>query len=482
MKSVAFFGAGIGVTNGGVAAHTSITGGNVYAMSQTGAGIGVVLGYNGDTISITGGNVIAESLKNAGIGGSLNAKPAFHLGGGADVRAYSGGNATIASNVPAINTQQITGDGYFVNAYLTTTPPVAPTTLLVYKDDNLSALLRTLTLPGGYRNFAYSSDPGVSRTDNIFSHNGTQLGSAVVRDTDSNSQIYSINTLTGYDSHNFSANRGRAMLPVKMGAAGSYFSVTEKYVDIYGAPVGKTDTIALISSGNTYAKPIPQIEGYKPRGYKWGAVPPDNSGSDFQQGSPNKPISANDTIYFVYKFDTGVADVTISKIVSGDYASKMKSFEFTVSFMDENGQALSMGETFDSEGGTIPGKGASKPNDKVLTLEAGGKAVFQLKHGQTITIKDVPSDVMIKIKETDNSYSTTYKVNENGAIEDGKETIPISVDEGLAIEFQNAIETVPPTGVDASKRTLGLLLIVLSVGFLTRLARKKIQSLLLQKS
>ena len=99
-------------------------------------------------------------------------------------------------------------------------------------------------------------------------------------------------------------------------------------------------------------------------------------------------------------------DVTISKTVTGSFADKNKYFTFTLSFKDATNTPLT--GTISYTGGAIPGLGATAPANGILTL-AGGQATVTLKHGQTVTLLDVPANALIRIQETPvSNYSPSF--------------------------------------------------------------------------
>ena len=100
-----------------------------------------------------------------------------------------------------------------------------------------------------------------------------------------------------------------------------------------------------------------------------------------------------------------VGQLTVSKTVSGDQATEAdreKEFSFTVTIKDSDGKPLA--GTYAYKGGAADGTAA--PADGTLTL-TDGSAVFTLKHGQSITIGEIPKGATYEVRETD---STGYTV------------------------------------------------------------------------
>lgn len=95
-------------------------------------------------------------------------------------------------------------------------------------------------------------------------------------------------------------------------------------------------------------------------------------------------------------------DLTVSKVVSGEYGETDKEWEFTVELTPPEGMNLAKSYKF-----TKIGPGADDKEEGSLTLGAGNKLTFTLKHGQSITIHGLP-------------VGTKYGVVEVGAAETGK--------------------------------------------------------------
>ena len=459
-------GAGIGIANGGQPCDITITGGTVYARGGLSPGIGLLTGdaLGLSRITITGGKVVALSASNAAIGGRtdkngiINAEPFFCLGAGADIKAYSGSN-----DHPAINAKENEGNGYFVNANLNTTFPTEVTLSVI--DDRTGEFVKSLSLPAGYPNFAYSSDLGESRTDNVFALDLSNFWRSIERVMDDSPQIYSINQKNEYNAHN--GNSGKGVLPVKISGA-TYYEVTERYVDEFGVSLkGVNESKTFVSSsGGTYDKAGSYaIPGYAYKGYKWD-YPPDSSGMDYLPGiPPSTPVSGGEIIYFVYE-EAVFVPLTVSKTVEGRYGDKTRQFGFTIYFFDEEGYPLPAFTTFEYTGGILADSGASAPEDGTLTLEEGGWAAFVLKHGQTITIEEVSAKGKIQIvEETVSFYATFFKDSEEDNPENGEDTdVREMSDAPRFFDFTNSVDTVVESGVGAGY--IGGILLLPSVAIL----------------
>lgn len=121
-------------------------------------------------------------------------------------------------------------------------------------------------------------------------------------------------------------------------------------------------------------------------------------------------------------------ELTITKTVTGSFGDKTKEFTFTLSVEDA--------ETTDeypwSKNG-IPQTGPLSNN-----------ATFTLKHGDSVKIT-LPIDKNITIRENNQNYSTSFKLNDTAATVGNTKTIHLSEDSTLAVH--NHLDAVIPTGV-----------------------------------
>lgn len=143
-------------------------------------------------------------------------------------------------------------------------------------------------------------------------------------------------------------------------------------------------------------------------------------------------------------------DLTISKTITGPYADMGKSFTFTVYFENSSGTPLASGTQFTFTGGIISGSGASAPEDGTLTLDTDGKdSSVTLKHGQTITIEDVPTTSKIRIVEAvDANYTTSFKDSKDSGSTNGFDTgIRPMTNDDRTFDFTNTRKTVVPGGI-----------------------------------
>ncbi|MCL1816244.1 MAG: hypothetical protein FWG43_01400 [Clostridiales bacterium] len=472
-------GAGIGIYNGGQPCNIIITGGNIYARSILGTGIGFFADSNNGSISITGGTVVAESKQSAAIGGKIDYEPTFTLNAAAKVTAYSG------SATPAINVQDNLGDGYYVNAKLETAFATNKD-LKVYKESS-GALFKELALPAGYPNFAYSSELSSSRVDNVFAPDGASIKS-IERRKDNSIQIYSVKMRNEYNAHQIPENTyaGKpivGVLPVKLSTT-SYCTVTEKHVDKFGQPLEDIeDVLVMIAKGAKYIKDnIPPLDDYVAKGHKWDYAP-GGSGIDFTPGAPSSDtttgttINDDKTIYYVYSKET---TVTISKVVEGEYGNRLKDFNFTVYFTDQYDNPLTAGTKFDYIGATLAGYDVMAPENETLTLENGGLASFTLRHGQSITIEGIPTNVKVGVREDSTGYMVSIRDSKtSGSIGDNDTGLQNMSSEPRTFDFINSregvvVSAVGTGGIESALILQGILiLMLLSTRFVKSVQRRR---------
>ena len=117
-------------------------------------------------------------------------------------------------------------------------------------------------------------------------------------------------------------------------------------------------------------------------------------------------VGSDLSIFLIYEEDVTNTTLTVSKLVAGRYAQREKSWAFTVYFTNNVGTPLPSGTVFNY----IITTPAQADQAGMLTLNSGGSAPFNLKHGQQIIIAGVPLNAMIRIVETpDDYYITSYR-------------------------------------------------------------------------
>lgn len=94
--------------------------------------------------------------------------------------------------------------------------------------------------------------------------------------------------------------------------------------------------------------------------------------------------------------------LTITKEVTGDYGDRTKEFTFTMILTDKTNNPIS---------GAYPASGKDSLTEVVF--DSNGSATFTLRHGESITIKNLPIDATYTVIEArEDEYTTTYSIND----------------------------------------------------------------------
>ena len=163
----------------------------------------------------------------------------------------------------------------------------------------------------------------------------------------------------------------------------------------------------------------------------------------------------------------GVTNVTISNSVAGGNAGDKKDFRFTVSFMDNHGDSIGAGKCYAYVGGTVSGTGAESPKSGTLNTDAAGQAAFSLKHGQEITIKNLPVGSRIRVKE--DSYRGYTAVCTDSADPFASNPVGGTGDELLrassirVFSFENAKTGVVASGLNGEQGNIALLRVGMAI-------------------
>ncbi|MDO4549026.1 MAG: SdrD B-like domain-containing protein, partial [Clostridia bacterium] len=148
-------------------------------------------------------------------------------------------------------------------------------------------------------------------------------------------------------------------------------------------------------------------------------------------------------------------NIVVAKQVQGNMGDKYRSFDFKVTFTDENDISFAQGTQITLTGSTLSGIDVAAPEDTVLTLDDTGSAAFSLMHGQTYTLTGMDGTDKVRIVETGldgEGYETSI------TIYDGSDTTDITgSDTGVyylnpamrdyQFTYTNAREVPVPTGI-----------------------------------
>ena len=132
------------------------------------------------------------------------------------------------------------------------------------------------------------------------------------------------------------------------------------------------------------------------------------------------------------EYDPGT--LAIKKTVTGNLGDKTKYFKFTVTLTGEEGK------TYYPELFTVDG-GSYESNPKTLVM---GDNVFYLKHGETVTIGNLPSGVTYKVVEdTPADYTLKEKTGDTGTITKDGATAKFVNDKGTIVDTGISLDSIP---------------------------------------
>lgn len=122
----------------------------------------------------------------------------------------------------------------------------------------------------------------------------------------------------------------------------------------------------------------------------------------------------------------------ISKTVTGNLGDKTKYFEFKVTLAGENGKDYA--ETFAVTGGSY------ENNLETATL---GENTFYLKHGETISIANLPYGVTYTVTETPVEDYTTNKTGDTGSINAPEQTAAFTNTKNGTVDTGVMLDSLP---------------------------------------
>lgn len=146
-------------------------------------------------------------------------------------------------------------------------------------------------------------------------------------------------------------------------------------------------------------------------------------------------------------------ELDVSKTVTGNLGDKNKYFEFKVTLTGEEGK------TYRDSYAVTGGSNTANPS----TIKIGEETTFLLKHGDTITIANLPYGVKYTVTETAAEGYTTEKTGDTGEINAADQ----------AAKFTNTKEGSIDTGVVLNNMPYILVLAVLAAGVAVFIIRKR---------
>ncbi len=249
------------------------------------------------------------------------------------------------------------------------------------------------------------------------------------------------------------ANNGKDFSPLKHSENGNTEFVNNDEITLYEgskfvAPTNSEGVKAVFDSWNTKA---------------------DGSGKSFKAGQKvgiNKlgtDENRENKLYAQWKY---VADLTISKSVTGNQGDKTKSFEFHVVI---NNVKANTEYTLDTTNATDP------RNPSKVTANANGEInrTIYLKDKESITFKDVnitKKDATYSVNETNgNGYTTTYKIDDKSPVSKIS-TSTEKFQKSHKVAFTNTLSGSVPTGIQ-SNTIITFPLLIAGIGFVLRMLK-----------
>ena len=144
----------------------------------------------------------------------------------------------------------------------------------------------------------------------------------------------------------------------------------------------------------------------------------------------NNDPAKSDTFANTYSAGT----LNISKTVTGNLGDQDKYFEFKVTLTGETGK------TYNTNGYAV--SGGSKDSNPT-SIKIGEETTFQLKHGDTISIANLPYDVSYTVTETAADGYTTTKTGNSGTINAADQTAAFTNNKTSEIDMGVSTDSLP---------------------------------------
>lgn len=142
-----------------------------------------------------------------------------------------------------------------------------------------------------------------------------------------------------------------------------------------------------------------------------------------------KDETKNDTFTNIYS----AGKLNITKTVTGNLGDKSKYFEFKVTLTGETGKTY--GETYAVSGGSY--------DTNPTSIKIGEETTFMLKHGDTISIANLPYGVTYSVTETAADGYTTTKTGDTGSINAAETTAAFTNSKTGTIDTGVTTESLP---------------------------------------
>jgi hypothetical protein len=146
-------------------------------------------------------------------------------------------------------------------------------------------------------------------------------------------------------------------------------------------------------------------------------------------------------------------DLSISKTVTGNMGDKNRSFTFCITLKDQSGSPLS------DEDIQVLLPGASDAT--IYTTDKNGSITLSLKHGDEVTLQNLPQGTEYTITETDaNDYTTNFSVSGGTYGPSSNHTLSGTLTDStdVSVSVTNDKKLVVPTGISTENEPFLLLL------------------------
>ena len=137
----------------------------------------------------------------------------------------------------------------------------------------------------------------------------------------------------------------------------------------------------------------------------------------------------SDTFENIYS----AGQLNVSKTVTGNLGDENKYFEFKVTLTGETGK------TYGTSYAVTGGSATSNPT----SIEIGEETTFQLKHGETLHIANLPYGVTYAVTETAADGYTTVKTGDKGTINVASTTAAFTNNKTGEIDMGVNLDNVP---------------------------------------
>lgn len=241
-------------------------------------------------------------------------------------------------------------------------------------------------------------------------------------------------TITNMTGASISANHAVVVDPLPEGFVFEGTSPTGVYTPASGStPATVTWNSATIGEGET----VFQVMGHA------GNTPGIISNTSTLEIENRNPISSDPV-----ELEITAYTLTLTKTVTGSNGDPTQDFVFSLLFLDKDGNALTSAPAYEGGSGIT---GVDAPGSGTLP---GGMGIIRLRHGQQVTVKNLPKEVQYQIEETAvTGYTTTATItNENpgtssntGTVAGARATGQLKSD-NCTVAYTNNRADVVPTG------------------------------------